>query len=269
MLLIWVRTLTLDISSNIGAIIYPRITVSDLRKSANESYEYGWDEAEGEEETGRHIHALEVVLRIRLESAVNSPIITVDVISSLRMETLPFMFLTPDIGRRAICEYVVWREFPDQADVTLIDSAMTSLKKENAIEKMELGMEEMQVLEEMPWFNSLYASNNYTECNGESQFVGLWKATSMDMSFAKGRIPSEELDEAMHEMLTTNAPVFDLSADGTAQVFGGGVMNSGSWSVDEDKNIIDVKCSDSYMKLEINGAKITTLPDRTYTFERQ
>ena len=104
-------------------------------------------------------------------------------------------------------------------------------------------------------------------CSSESEFVGIWKATSADMSFAKGIIPPEKMDEAMQDMLTTRAPAFDLNADGTARVFGGGVKCSGTWSV--DNNILNVKCPDNFIKLEINGSKITTLPDRTFTFERQ
>jgi len=104
-------------------------------------------------------------------------------------------------------------------------------------------------------------------CSNESDLVGIWKATSADMSFAEGRTPSERMDEAMRAFLEESAPAFDLNSDGTARIFGGGIKCDGSWSVDE--NIITVECPSRFVKLERNGNQLTTLPDRTFTFERQ
>jgi hypothetical protein len=104
-------------------------------------------------------------------------------------------------------------------------------------------------------------------CSAENDYVGVWKATSVDMSFAEGKIPPEKLDEAMQAIIEQNAPAFDLNADGSARVFGGGVKCDGSWSA--EANILNVQCTDKFIKLEINGDQLTTLPDRTFTFERQ
>ncbi len=104
-------------------------------------------------------------------------------------------------------------------------------------------------------------------CNSESDLIGIWKATSADMSFAVGRIPPEKMEEAMQMMLKERAPAFDLNSDGTARVFGGGKKCSGTWSV--DKNIVNVSCPNKFIKLERNGNQLTTLPTRTFTFERQ
>jgi hypothetical protein len=104
-------------------------------------------------------------------------------------------------------------------------------------------------------------------CSSESDVVGIWKATSIDMSFAQGRIPPEKMEEAAQMMLREKAPVFDLNSDGSARVFGGGAKCSGTWSVEE--NVVNVNCPKRFIQLERNGKQLTTLPDRTFTFERQ
>lgn len=104
-------------------------------------------------------------------------------------------------------------------------------------------------------------------CSAESDLVGIWMATSVDMSFAQGRIPPENMDEARRDILENNAPAYDLNADGTARVFGGSKKCNGRWSI--QNNLITIKCPDVFLKLEKNGNKLTTLPDRTFTFERQ
>lgn len=104
-------------------------------------------------------------------------------------------------------------------------------------------------------------------CDSGNDLVGVWRATSADMSFAEGRIPPDKMDEVMREILETQAPAFDINSDGTARVFGGGTTCNGSWS--EENNIVNIKCPGSFVKLERNGDRLTTLPDRTFTFELQ
>lgn len=104
-------------------------------------------------------------------------------------------------------------------------------------------------------------------CSGESDLVGIWKATSVNMSFAQGRIPAEKMDEAAKMFMAENAPAFDLNSDGSARVFGGNIKCNGVWSVEND--IVNVECPDNYIKLERSGNQLTTLPDKTFTFERQ
>ncbi|WDE00338.1 hypothetical protein [Thalassomonas actiniarum] len=104
-------------------------------------------------------------------------------------------------------------------------------------------------------------------CSNEGDLVGVWKASSADMSFAEGRIPPEKMEKAMQKFLRESASAFDLNLDGTARIFSGNIKCNGSWSV--NKNIVNVRCPDSFIKLEKNGKKLTTLPDRTFTFERQ
>lgn len=106
-------------------------------------------------------------------------------------------------------------------------------------------------------------------CSGESEYTGVWKATSVDMSFAEGKIPPENMDAARAEILGQHGPAFDLNSDGSARVFGGGVKCSGTWFLKE--NVLHVECpnDNGYLMLEIAENKLITLPDRTFTLERQ
>ena len=115
----------------------------------------------------------------------------------------------------------------------------------------------------------LFATVGTSGCSSaENDLVGIWKATSVDMSFAEGRIPADKMDEAAREMIEKSAPAFDLNSDGTARVFGGVSKCSGTWSV--QGNIVNVRCTDdSIIQLEKTGKKLVTLPDRTFTFEVQ
>lgn len=101
----------------------------------------------------------------------------------------------------------------------------------------------------------------------ESRFVGVWKAIDVDMSFAEGKIPPELMNDAKQDILRNRAPAFDLNADGSARVFGGGVKCDGQWSI-ENQTIL-VKCSDQYIRLLIWEQYLVTLPDKTFLFSRQ
>ena len=105
-------------------------------------------------------------------------------------------------------------------------------------------------------------------CNSKSELVGVYKAVSVDMSFAEGKIPREEWNDAANYMLQNDAPAFDLNSDGSARKFGGGDREcNGTWSFKE--NIVSIQCPDGFLKLEKSGNQLITLPDRTFTFERQ
>lgn len=105
-------------------------------------------------------------------------------------------------------------------------------------------------------------------CNSKSELVGVWQAVSVDMSFAEGKIPREEWDDAANYMLQNNAPGFELNSDGSARKFDvvGGECN-GIWSFKE--NIVSIQCPGSFLKLEKSGNQLITLPDRSFTLERQ
>lgn len=48
----------------------------------------------------------------------------------LQMETVPFNRLPPEVGKRAVVEYLVYKFFPDQADETVFAPALLSFKRE-------------------------------------------------------------------------------------------------------------------------------------------
>lgn len=106
-------------------------------------------------------------------------------------------------------------------------------------------------------------------CDSRSAVVGSWRATSVDMSFAAGKIPPEKMEETGREFLRANAPRFELRADGRATISGGGARSDceGTWT--ETTTSVDVQCADHSMQLEKVGTKLVTLPDRTFSFELQ
>lgn len=104
-------------------------------------------------------------------------------------------------------------------------------------------------------------------CNSKNELVGVWKAVSVDMPFAEGKIPREEWDDLANYVLQNYAPGFDLNSDGGARIFGGGGECNGTWSFKE--NIVSIQCPDSFVDLEKSGNQLINLPDRTFTFERQ
>jgi len=147
-----------------------------------------------------------------------------------------------------------------QAMITPVKGEAVSIK----IEHISKTLVEMRLLTP-PYFR--LTMHKKTGNGSYSNLVGIWKATSVDMSFAEGRIPPEKMNEARQAMLEESAPAFDINLDGTARVFGGGIKCNGGWSV--KNNIVNIKCPDNFIKLELSGGRLTTLPDRTFTFERQ
>ena len=97
-------------------------------------------------------------------------------------------------------------------------------------------------------------------CSQDSELVGVWKATSTNIGDG---VPPE----AVQKFMEKNAPAFDLNSDKSARVFSGGITCDGHWSVRDE--IVHVECPDDYIKLEINGNTLITLPDRSFIFERQ
>ncbi len=97
-------------------------------------------------------------------------------------------------------------------------------------------------------------------CGQDDGLVGVWKATSASM---EGQIPPEVLQTFLKE----KAPSFDLNSDKSARIFGLQMNYDGNWKI--DNKIVHVECPQKYLKLEFNGRTLTTLPDRTFTFERQ
>ena len=104
-------------------------------------------------------------------------------------------------------------------------------------------------------------------CNYKSELVGTWKAVSVDMSFAEGKIPRENWNDAANYMLQNNAPGFKLNSNGSAGIFDGDGECNGTWSF--KGNIVSIQCPSSSLKLEKSGNQLITLPDRSFTLERQ
>lgn len=74
----------------------------------------------------------------------------------LKWEALPFSKLPHDIAKPALIEYVVWRQYPDKADMKLVMAAMNHLVsrlKQNGGEEDELlqGLRSSPDFAWLPW----------------------------------------------------------------------------------------------------------------------
>ena len=75
------------------------------------------------------------------------------------------------------------------------------------------------------------------------------------------------MDEAKRDILENDTPAFVLNLDGNASIVRRRTKYRGSWSVENEE--ISIECPGNYLRLERIGDKLATLPDRTFTFERQ
>ena len=87
-------------------------------------------------------------------------------------------------------------------------------------------------------------------CNSKSELVGVW--------YGK---------EGFSPLLGDITPAFNLNSDGSARIFQYGVEYNGTWSFKE--NIVIIQYSGKFLKLEKSGNQLTTLPNRSFTFERR
>jgi hypothetical protein len=97
-----------------------------LRSAAQEAYEMGWDKAEvGGKALGKcHETALVNVLYERWRVEPSAPPADEATFQAFMLESLPFNVLPIRQGRTAMVEYVVWREFPEDADTETIGPAV-------------------------------------------------------------------------------------------------------------------------------------------------
>jgi hypothetical protein len=97
-----------------------------LRSAARAAYETGWDKATaGGKALGKcHETALINVLYERWRVEPSAPRADQATFQAFMLESLPFNVLPIHQGRTAMVEYVVWREFPEDADAGLVGPAV-------------------------------------------------------------------------------------------------------------------------------------------------
>ena len=97
-----------------------------LRSAAQAAYETGWDKAEvGGKALGKcHETALVNVLYERWRVEPTAPPANEVTFQAFVLESLPFNVLPIRQGRTAMVEYMVWREFPEDADTAVIGPAV-------------------------------------------------------------------------------------------------------------------------------------------------
>jgi hypothetical protein len=94
---------------------------------------------------------------------------------------------------------------------------------------------------------------------GKNSVEGTWKATGFSMG---GQVP----DKAAQDILLAMAPTFELKSDSSAQVSGAGADCKGTWKL--ENTTLKVECDGQTLEFEHKDGKLTTMPDRTLTFER-
>ena len=97
-----------------------------LRSAARAAYETGWDKAtaDGKALGKCHETALINVLYERWRVEPSAPRADQTTFQAFMLESLPFNVLPIHQGRAAMVEYVVWREFPEDADAEVVGPAV-------------------------------------------------------------------------------------------------------------------------------------------------
>ena len=101
-------------------------TAEGLRSAARAAYETGWDKAtaDGKALGKCHETALINVLYERWRVEPTAPHADQATFQAFMLESLPFNVLPIHQGRTAMVEYMVWREFPENADAEVIGPAV-------------------------------------------------------------------------------------------------------------------------------------------------
>ncbi len=97
-----------------------------LRSAARAAYETGWDKAtaDGKALGKCHETALINVLYERWRVEPSAPRADQSTFQAFMLESLPFNVLPIHQGRTAMVEYMVWREFPEDADAEVVGPAV-------------------------------------------------------------------------------------------------------------------------------------------------
>ena len=110
-----------------------QLQATQLRNNALHWYEDGWKIANSkwpDDQSSLHQHALVTVLFNNLQRGRDALPISEHLIGALSAESLPFRALERDAGKAAIAEYVVWCQFPDLANLSIIHDALNRSKNE-------------------------------------------------------------------------------------------------------------------------------------------
>jgi hypothetical protein len=101
-------------------------SAEELRSAARAAYETGWGKATtGGKALGKcHETALINVLYERWRIEPSAPPADETTFQAFMLESLPFNVLPIHQGRSAMVEYMVWREFPEDADAEVVGPAV-------------------------------------------------------------------------------------------------------------------------------------------------
>lgn len=119
-----------------------QVKATELRSFARYAYDEGWEMGEsnwpGDESKIRQ-HSLTTVLLRRLQAEPDAPSVSQELIETLNFEAIPFAKLPAEDAKDAICEYIVWREYPVLANEQLIQKVIDALKAKGFVEDVLKG----------------------------------------------------------------------------------------------------------------------------------
>ena len=133
---------------------FDQISAANLRQSARTSYEEGWKLAENKWANDQHMKhqvALTAVLLRRLQAEPGGPEVSEELMDMLSFEAIPFNNLQPEQGKSAICEYIVWRENPNLANIEIIQNAVDVLKEPGGFVDQVLKGKKESLPKWVPW----------------------------------------------------------------------------------------------------------------------
>lgn len=102
-----------------------------LRNAVRDSYDASWKAAEKEwpDDKRRHQHALTLVLLGHLQKELGVSSVSGEIIDMISFETIPFNLLDREAGKNAVVEYLVWKTYPDLANVAIVRDAISNARK--------------------------------------------------------------------------------------------------------------------------------------------
>jgi hypothetical protein len=102
----------------------------EIRATALAGYDRGSAAAKGEGASDRFAHevgVLDAIYCVVANKATDRQ--DANLRERLQMEGLPFNSLQPEEGRAAVAEYLVWKFFPGQADLSVLKAAMDEFNR--------------------------------------------------------------------------------------------------------------------------------------------
>jgi hypothetical protein len=97
---------------------------NECRNAALDGYRKGFDFAKSDGKSLDFCHEVGILEAARFVLDPNESRHIDKITKALQMETVPFNKIEPDLGKRAFIEYLVWKFFPDLANLEPVQEVM-------------------------------------------------------------------------------------------------------------------------------------------------